>query len=398
MKKILFVCYGSGHVRMVVPVARRVRDLGLAEVRVLALTTAAPVVRAAGLPLLQVKDFVRPQDARALEIGRSLCAQMGPVEDPDETAAYLGLSYAELEADVGAQEAARRYARDGRQAFLPLRLLERIVGEVRPDLVFATNSPRAERAAIVAARSLGIPAVCQVDLFAIDEVRWIGEPGYADAICVLNDEVRARLVEAGRQPGEIRVTGNPAFDGLRDPAHVAAGAALRQAQGWDGKRVLLWPEQEEPAIHPFDGRPGDPLLPGRVRAALLDWVGAHPDAVLCVRPRAGQASPELPASAQVRLTGQDWPLASLLNAVDGVVTLTSTVGLEGRLAGARLVQVTGSVFDDAMPLGRFGLADEVVPVAGLAQALDRCVRMPRQTAAGDVSATRQVVDVISEFL
>jgi N-acetyl sugar amidotransferase len=33
-----------------------------------------------------------------------------------------------------------------------------------------------------------------------------------------------------------------------------------------------------------------------------------------------------------------------------VVTLTSTVGLEGRLAGARLVQVLGSVFDDAMPL------------------------------------------------
>lgn len=398
MKKVLFVCYGSGHVKMVVPVARALQERGLAQVQVLGLTTAADVVRAAGLPLLQVKDFLQPGDARALEHGRRLCAAMGQVADPQETAAYLGLSYAELEDEVGAEEAARRYARDGRQAFLPLKMLERVLGQVRSDLVFATNSPRAERAAITVARRLGVPAVCLVDLFAVDEVRWIGQPGYADAVCVLNEEVRRFLVEAGRRPEEIRVTGNPAFDRLNEPQQMQAGAAIRQREGWQDRRVVLWPEQAEPAYHPFDGRPGDPALPDRARQALLDWVQVHPDAVLCVRPRAGDAPPVLPDSPQVRLTGQDWPLAPLLHAVDAVVTLTSTVGLEGHLAGARLVQVTGSVFDEAMPLGRFGIADEAVPVDGLPAALERCTRLGRRPAGPAGGATERVAAVVAEFL
>lgn len=399
MKKILFVCYGSGHVKMVVPVARMLRDRGLAQVQVLGLTTAASVVRDAGLPLLQIKDFVQPGDERALAHGKRLCEAMGSVVDPDETAAYLGLCYAELEDAVGADEAAHRYARDGRQAFLPEKLLERILGKVRPDLVFATNSPRAERAAILAARALGLPAVCLIDLFAIGESRWIGQPGYADAVCVLNDEVRQRLLAAGRQPAEIHVTGNPAFDALHDAHQVAHGAEIRRAERWQGKRVILWPEQVEPPVHPFDGRPGDPTLPDRVRQALLDWVAVNPDAVLCIRPREGQVPPDLPDSQQVRLTGQDWPLVPLLHAVDVVVTLTSTVGLEGHLTGARLVQVQGSIFADAMPMDQFGMADESADVAELPMALDRCTRMGRRPAGeGDASACVRVVNVVTKFL
>ncbi len=399
MKKVLFVCYGSGHVRMIVPVARKVRDLGLAEVQVLGLTTAASAVRESGLPLLQFKDFLREGDERAIEYGRRLCAALSDVTDSEESAAYLGLNYAELEDAVGVEEAARRYARYGRQAFLPSRLLGRILGEVAPSVLFATNSPRAERAAIMAAGSRGIPSICLVDLFALDEIRWIGQPGYANVVCVLNDEVGNRMIEAGRVASELRVTGNPAFDSLLESSQEQAGARLRNARGWEGKRVILWPEQAEPAVHPFDGRPGDPSLPQRVRAVLLSWLALNPDAVLCVRPRAGQAAPMLPESPQVCLTGQDWPLAPLLHAVDVVVTLTSTVGLEGRLAGARLIQVTGSVFDNSMPLLRFGLADEEVPLDDLHQALSRCSQLPRRPAApGDGSATRRVVDVIAEFL
>jgi hypothetical protein len=128
---------------------------------------------------------------------------------------------------------------------------------------------------------------------------------------------------------------------LRDTDVVQAGAALQATHGWAGKRVLLWAEQTEPAHHPFDGRPGDPSLPHRALHALCEWTEANPDAVLCVRPRPGQAAPSLPPGPQFVVTGQDWPLPPLLHAVDTVVTLTSTVGLEGHLAGARLVQVLG---------------------------------------------------------
>ena len=399
MKKVLFVCYGSGHVRMTVPVAKALRDAGLARVEVLAFTTAAPAVREAGLDLLQVKDFVRAEDAQALARGQALAAALGPVADPQESAAYLGLCYGELADAVGEDEALRRYQRDGRQAFLPTRLLSRIVSNVAPDLLVATNSPRGERAAILAARSLGIPSVCMVDLFAVDEVRWIGQPGYADRVCVLNESVRQFLVSSGRRPYEVRVTGNPAFDILGAPTLCAQGDALRHAQGWQGKHVLLWPSQVEPALHPFDGRPGDPGLPQEVLETLVAWVLRQHDVVLCVRPRAGEAAPALPVDSRILVTGQDWPLPPLLAAVNAVVTLSSTVGLEGALAGARLVQVLGSVFDQAMPLARYGLADAAVALRDLEPALERWVRAPRREPGEQMpAATPRVLAVLGEFL
>jgi hypothetical protein len=398
MKKVLFACYGSGHVRMVLPLAQALHASGRAQVQVLGLTTAAADVRQAGLPLLQFKDFIRPGDEAALARGRALTATLTNVVDPEETAAYLGLSYADLEAEVGPQEAGARYARDGRQAFLPRRTLTRILQRLQPDLLVATNSPRAERAAIEAARALDIPAVCVVDLFAIDEVRWIAQPGYADRVCVLNEAVRDFLLAAGRQPDEIVATGNPAFDALQAPGLAQQGEALRAEHDWEGKRMLLWPAQVEPVLHPFDGTPGDPTLPDRALQSLVDWTLAQPDAVLCVRARAGQALPPLPDHARIVLTGQDWPLPPLLHAVDLVVTLTSTVGLEGHLAGARLVQVTGSVFDAAMPLARFGIADAAVALQGLAAALDRFSRAGRRATQGEGGATERVLAVLDGFL
>lgn len=398
MKRVLFVCYGGGHVAMVVPVARALQASGAANVQVLGLTTAAPVVMAAGLALLQVKDFLTPEDDAALAQGRELLAAMGPVDDPDESAAYLGLCYAELVAQVGQEEAQLRYRRDGRQAFLPQVLLSRILRTVRPDLLVATNSPRAERAAVLAARDLGIPAVCLVDLFAVDEVRWIGEAGYADKVCVLNEQVRQFLLEAGRRADEVQVTGNPAFDVLASAEVEKQGRALRQARGWGGRYVVLCPGQVEPAFHPFDGRASDPQLPAKLLRVLLEWVLKQDDVLLCVRPRAGESAPSLPCDDRVCLTGQDWPLPPLLAAVDAVVTFGSTVGLQGALAGTRLVQVLGSVFDDAMPLARFGIADAAVPLGELVPALEQWVRTPRRAAAQLPAATPRVMAVLRQFL
>lgn len=85
------------------------------------------------------------------------------------------------------------------------------------------------------------------------------------------------------------------------------------------------------------------------------------------------------------------PLPTLLHAVDLVVTLTSTVGLEGHLAGARVVQVQGSVFEEALPLARFAMADVAVALAQLDQALDRCSRLPRRAPVAGALATPRVL-------
>lgn len=406
LKTVLFVAYGSGHIKMLIPVAQALAASGRARPVVLALTTAAPSARAAGLAVVQFKDFVTPGDAPALAHGRRLMASLGaPVADAEETIAYLGLSFADLVADLGPALAESRYAQKGRQAFLPIATLARILKKIRPDVVVATNSPRAERAAIVAAGQMGIASVCVVDLFAIDEVQWIGEAGYADRVCVLNESVRQFLVHAGRRAEQIVVTGNPGFDGLFEKDMPARALALRKRMGWGGKRVILWPSVIEPAVHPFKGRTGNPALPASVLNALIRWVTARTDCVLCVRPRAGEqaiAGVTLPSSAgedaQVVMTGQDWALAPLLHAADLVVTINSTVGLEGRLVGARVVQVLGSVLDDALPLAAYGLADESVTADGLDGALERQIALPRHPVLQQSPATLAVCGVVAAYL
>lgn len=399
MKTVLFVAYGSGHIKMVVPVAQALATSGCAHPVVLALTTAAPVARAAGLDVVQFKDFVGPGDEVALGYGRSLMARLeSPVADTDETVAYLGLSFFDLVQSMGARHAEADYRRRGRQAFLPVPTLKRILQRVRPDLVVATNSPRAERAAIVASRQLELPSVCMVDLFAIDEVQWIGAPDYADRVCVLNESVRQFLIQAGRQAAQVVVTGNPGFDVLQSPSVRDRGGELRRSCGWTDKKVILWPNQVEPTVHPFDGRPGHPDLPARVLAELLGWVRSREDVVLCIRARAGEGPADVPIDPRIVLAGQDWPLGPLLHAVDLVVTLNSTVGLEGRLAGCRLIQVLGSVFDHAMPLARFGIADEAVSLNGVRSALDRWIGASRHAVIEGPLATQSVLKEVVEFL
>lgn len=399
MKRVLFVAYGSGHINMVVPVAKALAASGKAAPMVLALTTAAPVARAAGLDVVQFKNFVTDADSAALALGQQLMEGLGrPVADPLETVAYLGLSMADLIDSAGLREAERAYLQFGRQAFLPVPTMLRILRQLAPDLVVCTNSPRAERAAVLAARQLGIPSICMVDLFALDEVKWIGAPDYADLVCVLNESVRTFLVAAGRASEQVVVTGNPAFDTLNAPEVQAQGQHMRLVQGWGGRRVILWPTQIEPALHPFDGRPGDPTLPARALNSALEWMRVRTDTTLCLRARAGESPPVVPSDHRIVLTGQDWPLAPLLHATDLVVTLNSTVGLEGHLAGCRLVQVLGSVFDDAMPLARYGIADAAVPVDSIAHALDSWIDAPRRAMQEKTSATQKVLAVVDQFL
>ena len=396
--KVLFVSYGSGHVRMVVPVARALQSTDWAQSTVLGLTTAAAVVRDAGLPLLQFKDFVTDDDALALDLGRLLLDEAGGgVIDAQESVAYLGLSFADLVQQHGLDQARALYRQKGRHAFLPVTLLERILRRVAPDVVVTTNSPRSECAAVLAARNLGIPAVCLVDLFGVDEMQRLVRPEFADAICVLNDNVRRHVIAAGRDASQVHATGNPAFDALQEPALATYGKAMREKCGWTGQRVMLWPTQVYPAFHPSVGLMEDVSLPQRVLDQLVRWTLDQSGVVLCVRPRAGEDAPNLPGDPRIVVTGQEWPLGALLHAVDLVVTLNSTVGLEGHLAGTRLVQVLGTPFDDSMPLLANGIADAAVHLHELLPVVDHWIGQPRRQPGAVPQATPLVVEVIARL-
>jgi hypothetical protein len=395
----LFVSYGGGHVKALLPVAQRVRQLGLARPVYLALTTAAPAVRESGIATLGFRDLVAPGDARALAKGEELAAQLQveAAEHP-ESVAYLGLSCADLEDRLGRREAAGQYARFGRQAFLPLSVLERAIRKIQPALVVATNSPRAERAAIESARRLGVPSVCLVDLFGIWERDLLARPGYADAVCVLNESVRRGLLDAGRPAADVYVTGNPAFDTVHDPAMRAAGEALRHEAGWEALHVVLYASSPEPrSIQGIKGL-GDPDFPRRVEKELIEAVKANPALALWVRRHPSELSPdEIAREGHPRIrAGHGMPLHALIHASDEAVVAVSTVGVEAALAGKWVTQVRGSILHRLSPYVAMELAQRELAVDDVGRAF-RAVqsRAPSAAAPKDASgATDRVVAVL----
>ncbi len=92
----------------------------------------------------------------------------------------------------------------------------------------------------------------------------------------------------------------------------------------------------------------------------------------------------------------------MLYATDLVVTLSSTVGLEGHLTGARVLQVLGSVFDHAMPMQAYGISDEAVPLdspgGAFEAALSRCITLPRRVVDHQSRATDRVLQVLRTAL
>ena len=397
--RVLFVCYGGGHVRMVLPVVQALAHRGEVEPVVLGLTAARAEVEAAGWPCLGFADFVEPADVDAIAHGESLARALAVLAtDLRESAAYLGLSYADLAAEAGAEEARRRYAAHGRQAFLPVRTLERIVRRTGASAVVTTSAPRAERAAVLAARRLGVPALCMVDLFAAYEIEWLRAPDYADRVCVLNEAVRRKLLDAGRRPGEVLVTGNPAFDALGDAAVRERGQALRRERGWDGRHVVLWASQVEPEHHPSNPGRGRVELPGEIAQALRALVAQRPGLELVIRPHPSEPPLAAAALPHVWSSGRDENLHVLLHACDTVVVMTSTVGIEARLAGCHVVQVLGSLYSPDAPYLAYGIADQAVELAALPAAIDLAMQSPARAPQALQPAAPRVADALMELL
>lgn len=396
----LFIAYGGGHVRMLLPVANRARSLGVADCTFIGLTSARPEVEAQGFRCLGYKDFVRSTDSVAIGRGEQLAAQLSHASiDKHESAAYLGLNYAELEATHGAVEASRMYSRYGRQVFAPRSLMRRFISEVSPDLVIATSAPRSERAAIEAARDLGLPSACLVDLFALDEIAWVGQPGFADRILVLNEPVRQALLAAGRTPAEVVVTGNPAFDQCVSPQSKAAGQALRQERGWPQGRTVLFASAPEPGEHPFrPGVVGNVDLPRNAFEALRAYSDAVPGMRLLLRLHPSEALNPPSWADCVELAGQDLPIEVLVNAVDLVVVLVSTVAVQATLAGCRVLQVSGAMFESAAPFIKYGFAGACVPVSGLQVAVRQLLDSPAPLAGDTTEATRNVLHELAALV
>ncbi len=375
MKKVLFVTYGGGHVAMLIPIIQALRERDDLRCITIALTMAGSALEQYGIPYRGFSSLIRDGDDRAIVVGERLADELrdGGGVNREESIAYLGLSYVDLEQRVGVNEARSLYMRKGRQSFLPLEPMKRLFDEVEPDLVVTTISPRAEQAAQLVARERGVPSICLIDLFDKPSIERASESGYGVRICVISEGVRRRLLAAGRRQEEVVVTGNPAFDVLGCPQLSAEGRRMRTERAWGKDFVILWASQVEPKVHPFNGVEADPTLPGQIEQELLSLIVEHSDWRLVIRPHPSEGVRKNPDTERVDISTQNDNLEELLEAVDVVVTMTSTVGLQGRLLGKPLITVDLSVFSNDSCFEEAGLSFGVKKLSQLGPALERIV-------------------------
>lgn len=402
--KVLFVCYGGGHVEMCLPVMRALREqVPGVEARILALTTAAGVARRAGEQPLGFRDFIAgEQGARALRYGEAL---LGEQQHPDvareESLAYLGLNFLEWVEALGEDAAWRRWRASGRQGFLPVRRLRRILQELRPDVVVATNSPRSEQAAIEAAQALGIPTLSMVDLFALPGDPYRARSVHADRITVLSEATRRNLLEAGVDPQRIVVTGNPAFDALAGAQAQAEATRFRAGRGWGERPIVLWAGHMEP--DDADPRWAGAALGQAVQQRLVDFTLAREEAALAVRyhPNEWHRFTPPPPHARLHWSQPDRePLLPVLAAADAVVVQATTVGAQAHAAGKQVIGLAFSplVQRSGMDYGRLGMGVAAADLQTLSDLLSqqlRSARRERPAAGPQGSAAQRVAHEIA---
>lgn len=387
---MLFVAYGGGHIQAIVPVAQRMQAQGY-KISVFAVTTATAVAEASGLPHFSYSDLPQASDGDVQREGARLAAAFpsgGPIPI-EETRAYMGINFMDLVRQHGAEKAHALYEAAGRQNFYPIRTMTACLQHLAPKLVVATNSPRSEQAALQAAGDLGLTSLCIVDMFALQEIAWLKAPGFGTKVCVLNDGVRDMFLREGRPADEIEITGNPAFDGIHDPAVIQAGRDLRRTRGWDGDRfTVLYASTPEPARHPFTGEAGDPTLSYRVEERLREIFRDRPDLELVLR-RHPSEDQEIAPGERVFTSGRAEDVNALIHAVDMVVVTCSTVGLQAYLAGVPMVSVECSVISKDAPYGAFGMSRSIPSIEALETALlDETTRQRAAQASTEITQDR----------
>lgn len=383
---------------MVLPVVEELRRKGV-SVSVLALTTAYRSFQDKGFELLGFKDCLvdSPDPGQAVRWGELLVGGKSAHSaiSYEESVAYHGLSFQDLVAEVGETEAFHQFSSKGRAAFLPIGVLTRLLRRYRPNVVLTTNSPRAERAAIEAAGHLDIKSVCVVDIFGIREIAWVGKKDYASRVCVMNESVRKRYLDAGRQPNELIVTGNPAFDVLINQRPIAS--KNRKIRASQNKLSVLWASQIEPDKHPKTGAPADSLLPRKIERLLIEELERNPNLSLVFRPHpSDQFEPEITKS-RMRLSKFPETVSECLLNCDVVVTMTSTVAIEANVLGIPSVSIDLSAYTAEMPLAKFGISHGIKKLDHLWPTIYRVADEKTSFLASLEPATAKVGQVVLDL-
>lgn len=383
---VLFVSYGGGHITMILPVIRALREqVPGVQVTLLALTTARAVALAAGESPLGYANFRHLVDeAFVSEWGTALASgNEHPAVSAEETEAYIGVNFWDLTRQHGLEAARARYGNDGRYSFFPIEFFRRVIGELRPDVAVSTNSPRSEHAAIDAAVQLGVPVLSMIDLFAMSFDPYLRRERHADRITVMVPQARDNLVAHGIEAGRVAITGNPAFDGLFAPELKEEATSLRRTLGWEGLKVVLFAGIVEQLHGDFGAIEPGTAFGEAVEGILRKWCARRTDVAVIVRFHPNEAHLFAVRGPQERVYVSR-PVIDRLHpqilAADVVLVTGSTVGVEAASAGVPVLSLESAGSASLMSYAKLGISKGVPRLAELEAYLDAAVDGPAQGA------------------
>lgn len=339
-KKILFVAYGGGHANIVAQLYHSI-DQSKYDLEVLAISTSRVIYEKEKIPFRNLTEFIRHEDKVNFEKLSSLARTQTfhPQIPEPESLAYFNLNLIDLIDQLGFDSAIESYTKSGRFCFYPLNLMKRILQDTKPDLVITTNSPRAEQAAIDAAKQMGIKSVCVVDLLTLYEVKgFLSHPGHGTKICVFNERAKKLLIENGRPETEIVVTGNPAFDRIFAPEYLEKAKTYVEKFCLTNKTVIVWArsavEADKEKLEIFEDQ-------------LVNFCSRRGDVFLIIRLHPNEHYTKTFNLKNIHLSRRDEEIYTVVYASDIVVTFYSTVGIEASLIGKTVIQPSDtSLFND----------------------------------------------------
>lgn len=394
-KKILFVSYGGGHINMVIPLYKRLAKSGNYEQQIMALTTAQAKLKNENIPFISYRDFIEEYPL-AQQYGEKLSASQPnhPSIDQNETIAYLGLNFSDLVEKNGEATAFQMYQKEGRFSFFPTEFMKKVLMKVKPDIVVATNSPRSERASLVAAKQLGIASLCMADLFDRKDMLPLAEYDLGTKVSVLNNYAKSMLVEMGRKPEEIIVTGNPAFDRINDESYKEKSQTYRQKHSLDNQTTILWARS---------ALAEDLALSEKIEQKLINLALSHPQYTVIIRPHPNDPDTVLEKTApNLILSEKTDDIYTLVHASDIVYTLYSSVGLEAALIGKRVLQQTNTRVFNTFNLVDLDYAYGIDNVEQLNQVFAHIMSNPLPKSINTnrqlVNATDNIVDLIESLV
>ena len=191
---------------------------------ILALTTSKYKFEQEKIPYKLITDYYdKVKDKEAYTLGKDFCIKnnIDTSIGAEETYLYHGYALYELEKKYNKEKIEQAFKELGRPIFLPIEFMERVLKSENPNLVVTTNSPRYEKATLIAAKNLNIKSLSVEDQFGKDDSEvtvalekffndQLYQKVYGDYVCVLSEIAKKNLNY--KKISKVFITGNPSFD------------------------------------------------------------------------------------------------------------------------------------------------------------------------------------------